>query len=990
MSGTAVDALAFDARGFLWIGSSEGLVRYDGVESRRYGRGEPGRAELPVQPILELHAAADGALWIGMDGGGLARLDPETESFTFFRNDPNDPQSLGSGDVLALAEDADGALWIATSRGGLSVLADPSTSEGRFRRLRHDPADPQSLPSDRTRALLFDREGTLWVASMGGLSRRVGRGRFEHAQMRPERADALPDNEVWSVFEDDRGAIWAGTYGGGTVRLRPDRRSAPLADAAFDVFRRSDDSFSPSDNRVMAFHQDTQGTLWIATLGGLNEVPAGELDQESPRFIRHLPMSGRHHALAHHSISSFADDPEGNLWIGLAAGVAKLDHDSGRLPRLTPGPEGGLSGRARDAVIDARGELWVATGVGLDRVTLPTDRYGDFEVETYAVDSPERALPAKDVRGVYQTRDGTLWIETFQGLHYLGRDRRSVKSRTEGLLSQAVLSLFEDRGGDLWMGMYRGLQRIRRGEDGGPQELTPWLSDLEDPSSLGGSAVARLAQTPDGALWMGSYNGLHRLHPDGASFDRFLPDPERDDALPHEFVSALHVDREGTLWVGTLGGGLSRVTEDLRFETISLAEGLPSSNVQSIASDPENRLWVATPLGLVILADSQMRVLGERDGLGSDDVDFVADSGAGALIVAGGELLHVPFDQWDAGRGSPEVVLTDLQVNNEQVTPGADSVLNRVLSREGKITLGAEQRSVTFAFAAPTYRDPASIEYRYRLDGYQDDWVLREADERRAIYSGLPAGEFTFRVQSRRPSGDWGASEASVEMEVLPFWWETSWAQATALLAFAAIVVSGPLLWARRAERQKRLLESRVHERTRELAQANYRLQEAARKDHLTGLANRAAFLERAEIEQIARRREQRPLTVALADIDYFKRVNDRFGHDCGDEVLRRVAVAFVGSLRERDLVARWGGEEFAFLFPETDLDGAFEVAEKLRRAVEALELRWHEDTFDLSITVGVSTVGTKEDIEHALSVADQALYEGKRSGRNRVLQASA
>ncbi|MEM6705572.1 MAG: hypothetical protein AAF690_22835, partial [Acidobacteriota bacterium] len=106
MSGTAVDALAFDARGFLWIGSSEGLVRYDGVESRRYGRGEPGRAELPVQPILELHAAADGALWIGMDGGGLARLDPETESFTFFRNDPNDPQSLGSGDVLALAEDA--------------------------------------------------------------------------------------------------------------------------------------------------------------------------------------------------------------------------------------------------------------------------------------------------------------------------------------------------------------------------------------------------------------------------------------------------------------------------------------------------------------------------------------------------------------------------------------------------------------------------------------------------------------------------------------------------------------------------------------------------------------------------------------------------------------------------------------------------------------------------------------------------------------------
>lgn len=154
--------------------------------------------------------------------------------------------------------------------------------------------------------------------------------------------------------------------------------------------------------------------------------------------------------------------------------------------------------------------------------------------------------------------------------------------------------------------------------------------------------------------------------------------------------------------------------------------------------------------------------------------------------------------------------------------------------------------------------------------------------------------------------------------------------------------------------------------------------------DCLTGLPNRRALHCAAAREMARARRSRRPICVVLADIDYFKSINDDFGHAQGDAVLRAIAETLSAHIRVTDTVARWGGEEFALLLPETDLTAAGVVAEKCRLAVQALAPQLPRS---VSITLGVSEIHQSDSFEAALERADCALYAGKKRGRNRVVR---
>jgi diguanylate cyclase (GGDEF)-like protein len=202
-------------------------------------------------------------------------------------------------------------------------------------------------------------------------------------------------------------------------------------------------------------------------------------------------------------------------------------------------------------------------------------------------------------------------------------------------------------------------------------------------------------------------------------------------------------------------------------------------------------------------------------------------------------------------------------------------------------------------------------------------------------------------------------------------------------------VVAVPLGRLRRVRRLNVLLEARVAERTEELVVANRKLDEAARADFLTGLPNRRELFECAERLRIAQQRTGRPFALAIADLDGFKAINDSRGHDCGDFVLVEIARLLRATVRAQDVVARWGGEELIFLFPDTDADGARVVAEKTRAATEAHRFPWNGDRLSVTLTIGVVEVAPDTTLEAALQAADAALYAGKRAGKNRVVTAA-
>jgi diguanylate cyclase (GGDEF)-like protein len=171
--------------------------------------------------------------------------------------------------------------------------------------------------------------------------------------------------------------------------------------------------------------------------------------------------------------------------------------------------------------------------------------------------------------------------------------------------------------------------------------------------------------------------------------------------------------------------------------------------------------------------------------------------------------------------------------------------------------------------------------------------------------------------------------------------------------------------------------------------QAELTLQDLSQRDPLTGVANRRQFIETAAREFARARRFGRDLSFIVVDLDWFKRINDRWGHAAGDRVLKAFCECARTGLRQIDLFARIGGEEFAVLAPDTDLDGAVLVAERLRVRAAALAVVEGDDTIRCTISAGVATLET-EDLspDDVLKRADVALYEAKHAGRDRTARA--
>lgn len=181
-------------------------------------------------------------------------------------------------------------------------------------------------------------------------------------------------------------------------------------------------------------------------------------------------------------------------------------------------------------------------------------------------------------------------------------------------------------------------------------------------------------------------------------------------------------------------------------------------------------------------------------------------------------------------------------------------------------------------------------------------------------------------------------------------------------------------------------LEHRIEVATLELREAKIKAEQEARIDPLTGLCNRRAFLERAAEELRRSRRYNKPLSLAMIDIDHFKSINDRWGHAVGDQVLVAFAEILKNHMRGVDVVARVGGEEFVMLMTETGPEDAMQVAERIRKDIRSNSLEMGESRLNWTASVGVTVMATSDDgVGVALARADKALYRAKQGGRDRV-----
>jgi diguanylate cyclase (GGDEF)-like protein len=977
---TVPTALAEDAEGFLWVGTENGLARWDGYQFRLY-KSDPSRpGSLPDSFIKTLHTDGAGRLWIGTSSGGLARYDNEHDRFVTY---PAGRDGLSHVNVRGIEDDGAGGLWVGTD-GGLDHL-NPGT--GTILHLRHDERVPGSLPDSRVRTLLRDRSGALWIGTLTGLVRREsGTARLVPIVLpTPDGKGASP----WSFYEASDGRIWIGTLRNGAYVIEP---KGTIARAVHETDARGS---TLETEGVHAIVEVRNGTLWLGTLGhGIVEIDAAS---SQTRRIRHDPTLPQ--SLTDDTVQALHKDRSGLIWICTDRAISRHDPQQPGVYTVfgASSRQDGISENNVDAVLELPdGRIWI----GLDARGIEVLDPSGGRIAALRPDPshPANALPNDYVNAFAATPSGDVFVGTEQGLYRVNRSaaKRSEAARVDVAghdPTAGVWTLLLDHN-VLWVGGLEGLWPLSLNGADGARALSPAsITGLTD------ERVTVIAAGPGGSLWVGTKNGLNLLDPTSRSVQHILPDPADVSALGAGYITTLLTDRRGRLWVGTLGGGIS-VLDKLdaggaaRFHRLGLAQGLGNDDVNKLLEDVNGRIWASTDNGLALIDPETfaIRTLLRAEGVAITNywVGAGTATSAGELLFGGvGGLTVVRPDRVTAWSYRPPVVVTDVRIGGRRVPAGR---FNTAVGGSERNPGGAEPLSITpgshslaVEFSALDYSAPERNRYQYKLEGFDPDWIETESSRRLASYTNLPPGDYSLRLRGSNRDGLWSQTRLSVPIRVLPAWYQTLGFRL--LLAFAfLILIAGVVhvrtLYLRRAHSE---LEREVIARTAELRESQRQLEQIAYCDTLTALPNRRMFMEEFRELLVLAGLQGGRFALLLIDLDRLKQINDTLGHDVGDALLIETGLRLQSAVRKSDVVARLGGDEFAVLI--THNPAASDIEGVCKRILDSFAADIAISTARLRATpsIGVAVYpdhGTTHD--RLYKSADVALYEAKRAGGNR------
>lgn len=778
LSQTSAAAIVEDRLGFLWIGTQDGLNRFDGYGFRVYRNQVDDTQSLSDNYILALAEDSDGGIWAATPNG-LNRLDPLSGRFERFTAAAG-RGSLRDTLVIAVSTGADGSVYASTRRGGAQRLV------AATRQFEAVPGMPTF--GSRQKILQVQQDGHLLVANdaeLWDVDPALGVGR--NLLTAPLPADTV----LIAGTRRPGGGHVVGTSLAGVLLLDHDGR----------VEYQLRDGGGPTglpDDSIRALHYDPQGRLWIGTARGLARLDA----DGSLTTWRHRP--GDPQALPGDRVVALCGDRQGLLWVGTwTGGLARFDPDTERFRVIRHGATPGLPTNAVSAIgADTDGSVWLGMVDRGGLVQLGPD--GRIRRALRRDDDDEQRLSADDVTSVLAEARG-IWVGYSRGgLDLLRRDgtvmRFAVGIGPRALPPNSVQALRLDAAGTLWIGLVDG--GVYSLCDG-CEELRSWSLDLDGQSGPLGNAINDILQTRDGVLWFAVRRaGLSWYDARTGRWDALTTSSTGALALPHESVTALLEDDRGTLWVGTQGGGVSRVDRGadgrpLALKTFGEADGLSSSMVGGILDGGDGHLWISTTRGLCRFAVDSERFacLGDRDpALGADF--FIAsaarDSLGGLHFGSSQGLVSIP-ETADIGfaRSATPLHLTELRIDNRPVTTlGENAPLQQPIERAERIRLRHDQDLFSIEFAALDLRRSAALAYRYRLLGHDSEWIDTDATRRVATYTSLPFGRYQFEVEALDDGEPVARRMLAIDVMAAP--WLGPWARLSyalllgTLIAFAA------------------------------------------------------------------------------------------------------------------------------------------------------------------------------------------------------------
>ncbi len=997
-----------DRQGFMWFATADGLSRYDGMNFTNFQHERYNPNSLSNNNTFALIESSDGLIWVGTDPGGLNVYDPATGKFRLYVHDETEPNSLADDSIWSIMEASDGDIWVGT-RSGLSRL---DRESGLFTNYLPDADDPRSLAAPVVYRIYEDSEGTIWIGGNQGLQRyEPETDDFTTFVHDADNETSLTSNNVWSMLEDSKGNFWVGTRRTGLNLF--DRDTGKVTERFYhDV----NDPDTLSDDNIWNLFEDSDDRLWILTeYGGLNRY-----DRSSGKFYAYESDPNDPSTISHNDIFWMTEDRSGVLWVASRYGGVNKFYDGSSQFGLYRGiPENANtlnSNEVYSILAEENGVVWIGTfGGGLNRFDRNT---GEMTVYMNDPDDPT-SLSNNKVYYLHRGADDTLWVATYGG--GLNRfDRRkgefSVYTNTPetpyGVSIKYPTTLENAEDGKLWVGTLGYGLLLFNPETAEIEKTYEPIAD--DDTSLSEGTIYDLAFDSIGHLWLATARGgLEMFNPETGVFSHHMNSPDEVNSILSNTVHALYWDEANqVIWAATAGGlsGLSTTTGEWLNYT-KAEDGLPSDTLTGIQPGEGNTLWLSSTKGIARF-DYETEVFYNyfaQDGLQGDQFQIASSYlGPDGEIFFGGSngLTFFYPEELRRNRYLPPVVFIEFFLDNVPVPVGSE-VLPFPIEKTSEITLSHEQDVFSIQFAALSYQLPEKNLYRYKLEGFDDDWSP-PSNSNGARYTNLSPGKYTFLVKAANNDGTWNPVEAHLSIHILPPWWQTVWFRVLLVLGFVGLVLAFIRFRLESVRRLNQELERRVVQRTEELQNTQHnlhqaknslemqlkevnslqvKLKEQAIRDVLTGLYNRRYLNDILEKEISRARRQDSSLVFMLLDLDRFKHVNDTYGHAGGDQALIALGELLHNHTRTSDYAFRYGGEEFMVLLTDITLEDALNRAEDLRVAVQALRITHERRHIPLTTSIGLATYPLHgKTADEMLLVVDDALYRAKHLGRDCVV----
>lgn len=766
LSNSFVRCFFKDSEGYMWLGTNDGLIKYDGTNVVRYEQDPDDAHSLPHNNINVITEDANHQIWVGTSLG-LSTYDKDLDRFDLFDPIPSQSSLLSNSYVTSVTFDPYGRIWIGTHGGGVNIF-DPENKE--FTYLDDSGKNMRSKASNYINSLLVSGD-LVWCGSKGGL-KAINAKTLTWANI-SLLDGTLPEGQVTQLIKDSEGDIWLSTLSGEIFKITTKGNQHSLK-REFS----GKTSFGAVWTNILSLSSDKNGNIWI---GGENSG-LNFFDSKSKEMTRIDTKVDRPNKLPTTAIRSVYIDDQGLVWIGtFNKGALVMSQNTKKFETFGLGnyQEDDLTGNEVNGFSqDQQGNIWVAfNGQGLKKIDAKTKQM----IEPADLN---RKLPNKFLTAIITANDNSLWVGTYgDGIYRIDPKTREITHKyplkSDGFGENKVSNIYQDSDGKIWAGTHgSGVFHL----DEKTQRFVS-LYERDKPNSITNTSyISSILEDSSGGLWIATMHGLFLLEEVKENSFQYTQHLQGPGSLSSSAILTLHEDSNQNLWIGTSDRGLNKLNLNSgEFSVFLKRDGLASNNIRGVLSDSKGNLWISGNQGLskICLHKGEITNYTVNDGLKSNY--FL---GRSCLKAQNGEMFFGSNNGFNAffpdeikiNSERPLVVLSGFRINNEGVTIGApDSPLSKHIRLTKEVELNYQQRSFVINFVAVNYNPAVQHNYSYKLEGFDDNWN-HIGPNHSATYTNLDPGNYTFLVKAANNDGVWSETPTSLNITIRQTPWKSWWA----------------------------------------------------------------------------------------------------------------------------------------------------------------------------------------------------------------------